>query len=220
MSIKVMVYETRLTFPTLGQPEYYQGKKQRENDQRRWSATGIIVPGETKAKRCNERGVPVGDFLDAKTLIDQLLLEVAREKWKDKADGFLKAILRDPKGCCWMDGDMKPQYDSYPGNWILASHRNEGDGRPAVIDQDRTPIYMANGEIYPEKAGRLYSGCYVNMHVELWPQDNKSGKGLRAGLIGVQRAGRAGSAFGGASRPVEDAFGDVSEGADAADDLA
>lgn len=220
MSTKVMVYETRLTFPTLGQPEYYQGKKQRENDQRRWSATGIIVPGETKAKRCDARGVPTGDFHDAKTLIDQLLLEVAREKWKDKAEAFLKGILRDPKGCCWMDGDLKPQYDSYPGNWILASHRNESDGRPAVIDQDRSPIYMPSGDTYPEKAGRLYSGCYVNLHVELWPQDNKAGKGLRAGLIGAQRASRPGAAFGGASRPVEDAFGDVSEGADAADDLA
>lgn len=219
MGIKVMIYEARLTFPTLGHPEYYQGKKQRENDQRRWSATGIIVPGETKARRCDLRGMPVGDMVDAKTLIDQVLLEVAREKWHDKAEAFSNAILRDPKGCCWMDGNLK-QYDSYPGNWILAAHRNEGDGRPAVIDQDRTPIYMSNGEIYPEKAGRLYSGCYINQHVEIWAQYNKAGKGLRAGLLGVQRAARLGSAFGGASRPVDDAFGDVSSGADAADDLA
>ncbi len=220
MSIKVMVYEARLAFPTLGQPEYYQGKKQRENDQRRWSASGIIVPGETKARRCDARGMPVGDMLDAKTLIDAVLLEAAREKWKDKAEAFCKAILRDPKGCCWIDGDLKPQYDSYPGNWILASHRNEGDGRPSVVDQDRSPIYMANGEMYPEKAGRLYSGGYVNLHVEIWPQDNKAGKGLRAGLLGVQRAARTGAAFGGASRPVDDAFGDMTDGAGADDDLA
>lgn len=219
MGAKVMIYGARLVFPTLGTPEYFQGQKQRENDQRRWSASGIIVPGETKARRCDARGLPIGDMVDAKTLIDTMLLEVATEKWRDKATTLHKAILRDPKGCCWIDGDLKA-YDGYAGNWVIAAHRSESDGRPAVIDCDRSPIYMATGDVYPEKAGRLYAGCYVNLHVELWAQDNKAGKALRAGLLGVQRDSRTGASFGGASRPVDDAFGDVSSGADAADDLA
>lgn len=222
MGTMVMIYGARLAFPTLGVPEYFQGKKQRENDQRRWSASGIVVPGETKASRCNERGIPLlkePQAEDAKALIDKIMLEVATAKWGAKAAGAMKAIQLDPKACFWLDGDRKPDYQDYPGNWVAQAHRREGDGRPMVIDSDGTPIFDEDGNVRAGKAGRIYSGCYVNLHVEIWPQDNASGKAMRAGLLGVQRyAGRVGDSFGGARAPVANAFEAVTEGA-SADDL-
>ena len=56
------------------------------------------------------------------------------------------------------------------------------------------------------------------MQVEFWAQDNKTGKGLRATLLGVQRV-RDGDAFGGGAAPSADDIGEIAEGADA-DDLA
>jgi hypothetical protein len=93
------------------------------------------------------------------------------------------------------------------GTFHLSAHRKENEGRPLVMDSDRSPIYKADGTLYDGKAGRLYAGCFVHMHVELWAQDNQAGKGLRATLLGVMFAGD-GDSFGGGARPDADAFGE------------
>lgn len=215
MGTKIFILSTRMAFPKLGEPEYFKGQKQRENDQRAWSATAIVAP-DTMARRCGADGLPVGEPVNAIKLINDTLLAVAKEKWLDKGPAILKTILPDPKGCCWTDGNLK-DLDGYAGNMILAAKRNEGDGRPLVVDNDRSPIYKSDNTLYEGKAGRLFGGCYVNFHVEIWAQQNTSGKGIRAGLLGIQRT-KTGDSFGGATAPKADAFGDVADGADA-DDL-
>ena len=76
-----------------------------------------------------------------------------------------------------------------------------------MLDANRNPLVEADG--------RPYSGCYVNATVELWAQQNTTGRGMRAELLGVQFL-RDGDAFAAGSKPSEDDFDDVSEGADAA----
>ena len=79
------------------------------------------------------------------------------------------------------------------------------------------PVYRGDKSIVArEEDSPIYSGCYVNMQVELWAQENTNGKGLRATLLGIQKV-RDGDAFGGGSAPNADDFGEVTEGADAAD---
>ena len=195
-----MLNDVRCSFITLGEPEYYGGAKSKPSDQRRWSATALVPVGSPMHKR-----------------IGAAIEEVAYgfEKWGKKAALVLENIRADPKACCYVDGKRK-DYEGYAGHWALSAHRYEDKGRPLVYDSDKSPIYKPSNELYEGKAGRIYSGCYVNMQVEIWPQDNDNGKGIRATLLGIQRL-RDGDSFSGGVAPDPDAFDEITEGADAED---
>jgi len=199
MGIKLMLNDVRCSFLTLGDPEYFGGQKTKDTDKRRWSATALVPTNRPY-----------------KAQIDKALKDAALAQWEKKWETHSENIIVDPKGCCWIDGKRK-EYDGYQGHWALTAHRPEDKGRPIVFDNDKSPIYKANNEIYEGKAGRVYSGCFVNMQVEIWAQDNKAGKGLRATLLGIQRV-RDGDAFGGGAAPNADDFGEIADGAQA-DDL-
>lgn len=190
----LMLNDVRCSFLVLGEPEDYKS-----NQKFRWSATALI-PYESPIKAA----------------VDAALKEVAKEKWEKKWQSVYENIIVDPKGCCIIDGKRK-EYDGYQGHWALTAHRPQDKGRPLVLDNDKSPIYKPNNELYEGKAGRIYSGCFVNMQVEFWAQDNDTGKGLRATLLGIQRV-RNGDAFGGGVAPNADSFGEITDGADA-DDL-
>lgn len=203
MGTKLYLPDVRLSFPTLSEPEYFGGQKQKPTDQRRWSATVLIPAGSPLHKQINDT-----------------IVAVAKAKWADKHTQILKAILTDPKGCCYQDGERK-DYDGYQGMWALSAHRNENDGRPLVFDKKKHPIYhMKSGdghtvnEIVAGQEGVIYGGCYVNIEVEIWAQQNGAGKGIRAGLLGIQKC-RDADSFGGATRPDEGSFGALEDGADA-----
>lgn len=194
MAIKLMLPNVRCAFLVLGEPEQYQGK-----GAFRWAAVGLV---------------PAGSPLKAE--VDVALVKAAEEKWDKKAAGYLKAILTDPKGCCWQDGARKENYDGFAGNFALSAYRYQDKGRPLVMDRDKSPIYKPDNTVYDGKGGIIYAGCFVNMQVEIWAQDNGNGRGLRATLLGIQKA-RDGDAFGGGAAPNAEDFGEVTEGADAGD---
>lgn len=131
---------------------------------------------------------------------------VARAKWGDKWEGVYKAAEKQDK-LALHDGDLKPNYDGYPGNFFLSPNSDES-APPTVIDRDRTPL--------TKRSGRIYSGCYANVSIELWAQDNQYGKRINAQLRGVQFF-KDGDAFS-AARPADtNEFDDVSDGSDADD---
>lgn len=185
----------RLSFPRLDIPDYFQGVKQRPNDVKQWSAAFHVDVTDPQKK-----------------LIDDALVEVAKAKWGAKWAPIHKALLPDPKGCCWVDGEAK----GHPGVMILSAKRRENEGPPLVYDNDKSPIYGPDRMVLPGKEGRLFAGCYVKAQVEIWAQDNKAGKGLRCGLLIVQRM-RKGEAFGGGSAPNPNDFEEIEDGADAED---
>jgi hypothetical protein len=190
---KLVLKNVRSSFLTLGEPEQYQGK-----GVFRWSASFLVKKGDPQ-----------------QAMVDKAIAEVATEKWNAKGANFLKGILGNKNLCCWLDGDIK-SYDGYEGHFALSSHRPQDKGRPIVFDNDKSPIYRIDNTIYPGKEGRIYSGCFVNCEVELWAQDNANGKAIRCSLLGIQRF-KDGDAFGGGSRPDENAFDEVEDGADAED---
>jgi hypothetical protein len=199
-----MLPAVRCSFLTLGEPDYYGGEKAKPTDKRRWSATALVPANSELRKK-----------------VDEAVARCAKEKWPDKWKTILEnQIMTDPKACCWVNGERK-DYDGYQGMWALSAHRYEDKGRPLVFDKLKHPVYhtiSANGyevnDVIVGKEGVIYSGCMINMHIELWAQQNANGKGVRATLLGVQKFGE-GDSFGGGVRPDEGAFGAIEDGADA-----
>lgn len=133
---------------------------------------------------------------------------VAKDKWKDKSDAFYKAAEKADK-LALHDGDLKPQYDGYPGNWYLSAAAQEGNP-PTVVNQDRTPFDAKKGN------KKIYSGCFVNASIEFWAQDNAYGKRINCTLRGVQFF-KDGDSFSAASAASSDEFAEVTDGNDAGD---
>ena len=192
-AIKLMLSGVRCSFLVLGDPEDYQSNKKF-----RWSATALFPY----------------DSATYKTVIEALK-STAKEKWEKKWESAYENAMSDSKACCLLDGKKK-DYEGYAGHWALTAHRYQDKGRPLVMDKDKSPIYKPDNSLYEGKGGVIYSGAVVNMQVEFWAQDNSNGKGLRATLLGIQKAKDA-DAFGGGSVPTDDAFGEIAEGADAED---
>lgn len=199
MGVELILNNVRLSYPRLGEPDYFQGKRTKPNEQRRWDASFLIAKDGA-------------DFTAQHAAIMAKIKEVAVTKWKDKASALLKMILADRKACCYVDGETSGK-DGYEGYMALTGHRKEGDGRMKVLDSDKTPLYQGNTLITP---GRVYAGCYVNAKVEFFAYDGGGNKGIGCGLLVVQRKGD-GASFGGASRPEDDDMEEITEGADAGD---
>jgi hypothetical protein len=125
---------------------------------------------------------------------------VAKEKWGAKAGDILTSIRANGKGAL-KDGNTKAEYQGFPGNKFV-SMRSEV--RPTVVDRDRSPLTEADG--------RIYSGCYANVQVEIWAMDNQYGKRINAQILGVQFS-RDGDSFGGGAPAADpDSFSDLSAG--------
>jgi len=182
--MKLVIKNVRLAFPDLFEAVQFQGK-------------GPFNYGATFL-------VPYND--PQKATIDTAIKSVATEKWGKKADGYLEEILQDKKGCCWIDGKRRPDYDGYEGHFSLASKRKQEKGAPLVLDTNKSPLTA--------KSGKPYAGCYVNASVEIYAQDSSDGRGIRCALLGVQFV-RDGDSFGGGAAPSADDFDELSAGADA-----
>lgn len=205
----LMLKDVRLSFPVLDDATEYKlgdGKP-------RWGAVALVRIEDPQ-----------------KALVDKAIQEVANEEWGAKATAYLANIFSDSKMCAWQPGARKSDYDGYQGCYSLSSYRERKKGPPLVMLADQTHVYyrgdpktipegtnpaacVLNRE-FPGLEGKIYSGCYVNMQVEIWAQNNTNGKGIRSTLLGVQ-FWRTGDAFGGGRAPDQSAFPDMVEGADA-----
>lgn len=73
------------------------------------------------------------------------------------------------------DGDEK-EYDGYAGMKFIAA----GNRKPIhVVGKDPSAPLK-------EESGKPYSGCYCNIAIRLWAQDNQYGKRINASLESVQ----------------------------------
>lgn len=126
-------------------------------------------------------------------LMNAAIEQVASEKWKEKAPAMVKT-LRAKDALCLHDGSSKAEYDGFDGMMYVAA-RNKS--RPHILDRDRNPLTEADG--------RPYSGCYVNVSLDIWPQENQYGKRINAKLLAVQFA-KHGDAFSGGEGYNEEDF--------------
>jgi len=184
MGTKIKLSNVRLSYPVLFNARDY------ENDGRfAYSAKFAIVPGSA-----NDKAIKAA--IDAE----------AAAAWPKPGKAALKLeeLSRDKRAYCYRDGKFSDYQED--DRWLLSSKRQMKDGKPLVIDRDKTPLVEADG--------RPYGGCFVNATVEIYAQ-SKGNEGIRCSLLGVQFYAD-GDAFGGARRASED---DFEEFAPEADDL-
>jgi hypothetical protein len=70
------------------------------------------------------------------------------------------------------------------GGWVVKATNKT---RPTVVNTDISPL--------TEDDNKIYGGCYVNVKIGFWVQNNAYGKRVNANLLGVQFA-KDGKAFG------------------------
>ncbi len=162
----------------------------------------FILTDETKVFAVGEDGKRTP------TTIKKAELAAAAEGWKVSGPKVLAALEASKKSV--RDGDLRVNkeggvYDGYAGNWYVTAKTAT---RPTTLGANKAPVSEADGVIY--------SGCYVNVSLELYANTDAKRKGVFAGLKGVQFA-RDGDSFGGGAPASADEFDDVSDGADADD---
>lgn len=136
-------------------------------------------------------------------LLSAAIMEVAKEKWKDKAQRMVEKIKAD-NNLCLRDGDLK-DYEGFEGNMAVSATNVT---RPSLFDRDgRTQVTEADGIIY--------GGCYVNAIIDVYAYD-KYGAQINASIKGVQKYAD-GDAFTGATVAKEGDFEDLTDGVDADD---
>lgn len=131
--------------------------------------------------------IPKGSKLEKD--VRATLLAVAREKWPKNGEATLKTLIAQER-TAFRDGDLKDS-DGYEDHWYLACSSKE---RPTVVDRDLTPLAQDDG--------RPYAGCYCNVSVDIWAQDNQYGKRVNCEIKAVQFA-RDGDSFAAGGPPVK-----------------
>lgn len=110
---------------------------------------------------------------------------IADDFWKGKRPAGVKFCLRD--------GMEKEDVEGYGPDVMFFNASSQR--QPVLVHQDpRKPVTK-------EEAHVLYPGCYVNVVVRFWCQDNKFGKRINAELKAVQFC-RSGDPLGGGT-PVD-----------------
>ena len=181
--------KVKLVNARLSFPALFEAKAGNLGEEPRFSAAFPIIPGSENAKA-----------------LDAALTAVAKDKWGVKAEAILtelKAMRRVAykESALSKDGVV---YDGYEGMFTVSANSKV---RPLVLDRDKSPLVAADG--------KPYAGCYVDVSIELWAQDNSYGKRINATLSGVQfRAD--GDAFSGGRPASPEDFDNIADGADAA----
>jgi hypothetical protein len=184
---KVKLQGVRLSFPDLFEAVQYEGQ-----GPFKYRASFLFEPNS-----------------DSHKALLAAMKEVAEEAWKDKAKSILAKADDDSKLRFIIDGNKK-EYDGYKDMLAISATRDQAKGRPMVLNKkpknpDGTPNFVTQTD------GVVYGGCYVNATVELWAQNNKYGKTIRAQLLAVQFV-KDGDAFGGGSaKGSPDDFEDLSD---------
>lgn len=173
--MKVKLEKVRLAFPKLFKAEQVNGE-----GEPRFSATFIFPKDHPNVKD-----------------IENAILQVAKEKWADKADVILKKVKAELKTCL-KDGDLKADLEGFVGNYFLNANNIT---RPYVINRDKALLTADDGVIY--------AGCYVYALIDIWAMDNKFGKRICASLSGVQFY-KDGDAFTGGGVASDADFDDLS----------
>ena len=171
-------------------PNLFEAKAVNGEGEPKFSAAFVIEPGSENAKA-------LAAAMDA----------VAKEKWGAKAAGILTE-LKSKGRTAYKESPLSKDGEVYDGFEGMYSLNASNAARVAVIDKDTAPLTPQDG--------KPYGGCFVDVSVDMWAQDNSWGKRINAKLRWVQFRSD-GEAFSGGAPVSQDEFESIAEGADAAD---
>lgn len=204
--MRITIKHARLAFPHLWEPQVPQNGKGEA------ACNGNFILDPKKAEEKAE--------LDK---VIKTMQQVATEKWGAKAGDVFKT-LKAKGDLCLHDGSTKAEYDGFEGNFFVSA-RNKAkpvvvanrkfNGKPIEIDEAGNAFI--NGERQrdlPFDVKAPYSGCYVDVQVDIWAQDNAFGKRINAKLLAV-KFNEDGDAFSGGEGFDENDF-DFEDGGNSA----
>lgn len=183
----LVLRDVRIAFPELWEATQFDGQ-----GEHRYSTAFLVDPASETHKK-----------------IEAMIDQVAAAKWGVKAKAKLAGLVGIPNKFCYMDGHRKADYAGFAGNMALSATRKLKDGRPVVVDRNKSPITAEDGKIY--------AGCYVNATVDIWAQDGTY-PGIRATIINVQFV-KDGESFGGAAPASDVGLDDLGYSEDTDEDL-
>lgn len=120
----------------------------------------------------------------------------AKEKWGEKAAAKLKQAYAS-NNVVLRSGDTKDtdRYPEYEGMMTMNAYSKK---KPVMYAADRRPI--------TENDGTIYSGCYCNVIVDFWIQDDSNRKGVNGALEGLMFV-KDGERLGGGRSVTAEDFG-------------
>lgn len=118
---------------------------------------------------------------------------LAAVRWKEKANQVMQMIHSNPKMRCYGDGDnpnekisnkTMEKYAGYAGNTFIAAR---SDKMPQIVRPDTGEVVPSDQTMEIQQLARkFYGGCWVNVAISPWLQDNDHGKAVRCNLIAIQ----------------------------------
>jgi hypothetical protein len=194
--MNILFENVRISFPRIIQPEV---NKAFPNSPAKYSADFIMPPNHPK----------IAEFM-------QEVSRLAQEKWKTFANNVLQEITNSRKMRCYGPGEEVvnsttfKMYDGYGGMFHISAGA-DAEYPPQIIKGDTTVAHNLEREV---EARKLYGGCYVNVVLSPWLQDNAGGRAIRCQLVAVQFC-RDGEAFGEGTPDVTGMFSQVAGSAPA-----
>lgn len=188
----IFAQNVRLSFPHL--VEAHKGKMAAPTAVAKFSADFILPPDHPALKAFMER-----------------YSELAQQKWGENANTVMQMIQGDRKVRCFGPGTEKVDkktfkpYAGYEGNYFIGANR---ENTPQMIRPDGSPVEASNVMEYQALARKMYGGCYVNVALRPWLQDNSFGRGIRCDFVAIQFA-KDGEPFGESAPDASNLFGAV-----------
>lgn len=202
--MKVLIKNARLSFNDL-----FKAKVVNDGDPA-FSATVICSP-ETKIRFKGDDGEPV---LADHSKLEEVCAKVLKDKFGKVPAKINNWVYNKADGSTTRDKYVNEDGEFWDGfteeTWFITAKKKEElckGGKIDVLDQRKDPI-EAN-------SGILFSGCYVNLVIDVYAYDRKDGKGVSASLEGIQLL-RSGEPLGFAPVNAADEFDE--EDIDASED--
>lgn len=189
----IYLQNVRLSFPHLVEPHV---PKEQPNAKPKFSGDFIMAPNHPAIAQLMQR-----------------LGQLAVNAWGEHANAVMALIQQDRRNRCYGQGEEKidkktfQPLKGYAGNVYLTANN---DRQPQMIALDGQPVDPTNTMAAMALARKLYGGCYVNVAVKPWAQNNTFGRAFRCDLVAIQFAAD-GEAFGEGSMDVTGVFGAVAE---------
>lgn len=131
--------------------------------------------------------------------LDALMLQVAKEKWKDDGAAVLAMLKEDGKV-----GFQRKEYKNKKTGKPYAGFEDKFHLTTRSNVKKQPTVFTKYGEPVTDKTKiekLIYSGCYVNAKIDGWAQDNSFGRRINFSLLGVMFAAD-GESFGGGAAPA------------------